>query len=75
MKFTLDKNSGAPLYRQLAAQLLSAVEADQYRKGDRLPTEEELVAQTGLSKAPSKRPTVNWRKWASSIKSAAAAPL
>lgn len=50
MRFTLDKGNGTPLYRQLAAQMREAIEAGAYREGERLPTEAELFATTGVSK-------------------------
>ena len=50
MRFTLDKQSGVPLYRQLAAQVRGAIETGVYHEGERLPTEAELFRTTGLSK-------------------------
>lgn len=50
MRFTLDKGGAVPLYRQLAAQIRSAIETGAYREGQRLPTEAELLCMTGVSK-------------------------
>ena len=45
----------APAYRQLAADLRQAVVAGRYPPGQRLPTEAELVASTGLSRQTVRR--------------------
>src|ERR1700756_5002491 len=43
--------SGEPAaYRQLASDLRDAIAAGQYPEGQRLPTEADLVASTGLSR-------------------------
>jgi DNA-binding GntR family transcriptional regulator len=45
----------APAYRQLAAGLRQSVVAGRYPPGQRLPTEAELVASTGLSRQTVRR--------------------
>ena len=45
----------APAYRQLAADLRQAAVAGRYPPGQRLPTEAELVASTGLSRQTVRR--------------------
>ena len=45
----------APAYQQLAADLRQAAVAGRYPPGQRLPTEAELVASTGLSRQTVRR--------------------
>ena len=63
----------APAYRQLAADLRQAAVAGHYPPGQRLPTEAELVASTGLSRQTVRRASRNWSPKASSTGSAAGA--
>lgn len=47
---TIDKSSGAAAYYlQIAQQIADAVQQGQYLPGDRLPTEQDMLRQTGLS--------------------------
>jgi DNA-binding GntR family transcriptional regulator len=40
------------LYRRIADSVADAIEAGQYKLGDRLPTERELAEQFGVSAVP-----------------------
>ncbi|HYZ52320.1 MAG TPA: GntR family transcriptional regulator, partial [Streptosporangiaceae bacterium] len=46
---------GGSAYRQLASDLRRAITAGRYPPGQRLPTEAELVAATGLSRQTVRR--------------------
>ncbi len=46
----LDKKIAVPLYRQLKQILEEGIERGDYRPGDRIPTEEELCRQFGVSR-------------------------
>jgi DNA-binding GntR family transcriptional regulator len=50
-----DGSSEPAAYRQLASGLRGAIAAGRYPVGERLPTEAELVAQTGLSRQTIRR--------------------
>jgi DNA-binding GntR family transcriptional regulator len=50
-----DGASEPAAYRQLASRLRSAIGAGRYPAGERLPTEAELVTQTGLSRQTIRR--------------------
>jgi GntR family transcriptional regulator, N-acetylglucosamine utilization regulator len=52
MNFTkpLDKATGVPLYLQLKAVLLERIRSGQWKPNDRLPTEDELGLEFGVSK-------------------------
>ena len=45
----LDKTSAVPLYEQLRKALLEAITSGKLSAGTKLPTEEELCAQFGIS--------------------------
>lgn len=49
----IDKTSGVPAYRQVAADLRAKIESGEYAPGAPIPSERELVASYGVS-----RPTV-----------------
>lgn len=46
----VDKTSGVPVHRQVAADLRDKITAGQYEPGDRLPSEREMVASYGVSR-------------------------
>src|ERR1700693_4367669 len=46
----LDKGAPVPLYQQLKAVLLEQLKRGTWKPGEQLPTEDELVAQLGVSK-------------------------
>lgn len=46
----LDKNSGTPLYAQLARFIRAAITSGEWRRGDTLLTEMEMTAQYGVSR-------------------------
>jgi GntR family transcriptional regulator len=46
----IDRGSPIPLYYQLEQQLLERIKKRELRIGSRLPSEEELIAQSGLSR-------------------------
>ena len=46
----LDKTSAVPLYEQLRKALLEAITSGKLPAGTKLPTEEELCAQFGISR-------------------------
>ena len=46
----LDKTSAVPLYGQLRKALLEAITSGKLSAGTKLPTEEELCAQFGISR-------------------------
>lgn len=46
----LDKNSGTPLYVQLARLIRTAITSGEWRRGDTLLTEMEMTAQYGVSR-------------------------
>jgi len=46
----LDKRSPTPLYHQLKAVLLSAIQSGRWKAGEQLPTESELAEMYGVSK-------------------------
>jgi len=48
---TLDKQLPIPLYHQLKAIVLGQIEAGELKPNDRLPAEEEMATQYGVSKA------------------------
>lgn len=50
MRITVDRSSPLPLYIQLKDAILRVLEADQWEPGDQLPSEDQLVAMTGLSR-------------------------
>jgi len=50
LRIRIDRSSPLPLYIQLKQAVLDALEAHQLEPGSRLPSEEELVAMTGLSR-------------------------
>jgi GntR family transcriptional regulator len=50
-----DGSRAGAAYRQLASSLREAIATGRYPAGDRLPTEAELVAQTGLSRQTVRR--------------------
>jgi GntR family transcriptional regulator len=50
-----DGSRGSAAYRELASSLRQAVADGRYPAGERLPTEAELVAQTGLSRQTVRR--------------------
>jgi DNA-binding GntR family transcriptional regulator len=49
----VDRSTGLPAYRQVANDLRSKIDAGDYKPGDQLPTEQELIKTYGVS-----RPTV-----------------
>lgn len=52
---TIDRVSDRPLYKQLADRLRARMDAGDIRPGDRLPSESELIADTGMSRATVRR--------------------
>jgi len=46
---TIDRLSGVPAYRQIAEHLRSAIRRGDYPPGSKLPSERQLVAQSGTS--------------------------
>lgn len=50
MELTVDRFAPSPMYRQLADQIREAITARELEPGDQLPTEGELVTQTGASR-------------------------
>lgn len=52
---TLDYNSTAPVYRQIAEQLMQRIKSGALRPGDRLPTERELAKTLGIARGTVKR--------------------
>lgn len=46
----LDRNAAVPLYHQLKTAILCDIEAGRWKPGDRLPTEDELIARFHVSK-------------------------
>jgi len=49
-KERIERGSGVPLYRQVAAILRQRIEDEIYRPGERIPTEFELCDQFGMSR-------------------------
>jgi GntR family transcriptional regulator len=49
-KYTLDSSSYTPLYIQIAHILRQSIENGQFRKGEKLPSENELVQRFGISR-------------------------
>jgi GntR family transcriptional regulator len=47
---TLKRGAPVPLYHQLKTALLREIEAGRWRPGDRIPTEDALIEQFGVSK-------------------------
>ena len=45
----IDRSSAIPLYFQLYSYIEKLIEKDELKDGDRLPTEDELVTQLGIS--------------------------
>jgi GntR family transcriptional regulator len=54
----VDRQSGVPAFRQVAADLREKISAGQYAPGDQLPSERELVETYGVSR-PTIRDAVN----------------
>ncbi|QWF77596.1 GntR family transcriptional regulator [Amycolatopsis sp. CA-230715] len=54
----VDRRSGVPAFRQVAADLRDKISAGDYAPGDRLPSERELVESYGVSR-PTIRDAVN----------------
>lgn len=54
----VDRRSGVPAFRQVAADLRDKISAGEYTPGDRLPSERELVETYGVSR-PTIRDAVN----------------
>lgn len=50
MEITINSESTVPAYMQLFDHIAAAMEAEEYKKGERLPSETELCGKTGLSK-------------------------
>lgn len=50
MRFHLDKNDSLPMYMQLVNQLKGQIQSGARKPGEKLPTERELSAVTGLSR-------------------------
>ena len=46
----LDRDAAVPLYHQLKTAILRDIEAGRWKAGDRLPTEDELIARFHVSK-------------------------
>jgi GntR family transcriptional regulator len=46
----LNRNAAVPLYHQLKTTILRDIEAGRWKPGDRLPTEDELIARFHVSK-------------------------
>ena len=46
----IDRSSAIPLYFQLYSYIEKLIEKDELKDGDRLPTEDELVTQLGISR-------------------------
>lgn len=56
MNFNIDKSAGAPaLYQQIAEQIVEALNEGRLRPGDRLPTENEVLRRTGISRGTVKK--------------------
>ena len=51
MRLELDRRSGVPMYRQLAAQLREQIVSGMLAEGFRLPPERELAARLGVNRA------------------------
>lgn len=47
----LDENSGVPLHTQLEQRLLAAIEGENLRAGDKIPSERELMGAANVSRA------------------------
>ena len=46
----LDRNTPHPLYRQLAGHLLAMIDTGALKPGQRLPSEQQLMTQYGVSR-------------------------
>lgn len=46
----LNRATGIPLYRQIQDHLRASIESNEWRVGDRIPTEQQLCAQFGVSR-------------------------
>jgi GntR family transcriptional regulator len=51
----------SPLYRQIKALILQALEAGEWRPGQAIPSEQELARASMCRKAPCARPSTRWR--------------
>lgn len=58
MVVMLDRTSGVPAFRQVAADMREKITAGEYPSGSRLPTERELVDTYGVLR-PTIRDAVN----------------
>ena len=67
-------DSHVPKYAQIADIFRQRIARGVWAKGLRLPANEELAAEFGVSASPSARPSTCWRATASSKRSRAAAP-
>lgn len=50
MNIIINTKSSMPAYGQMAEQIVEAIRTDQYKPGDRLPSETEFCSETGLAK-------------------------
>ena len=55
LMFSIDKNSGVPVYRQLVEEIARRIKSGELRPGDRLPPERELAAQLDIARGTVKR--------------------
>jgi len=49
MKFKVDPHSDVPIYRQMIAAIVQAIEANEFEPGDKLPSIRELSAQLKIN--------------------------
>ena len=55
LMFSIDKNGGVPVYRQLVEEIARRVKSGELRPGDRLPPERELAARLDIARGTVKR--------------------
>ncbi|MBW3605604.1 MAG: GntR family transcriptional regulator [Actinobacteria bacterium] len=51
----IDRSSDRPAYKQIADRLRELIDSGRVRPGDRLPSESELMSETGVSRATARR--------------------
>lgn len=55
MEFAINLRSNVPSYRQLADQLIAAIDAGEYAPGDPIPSLRQLQEETGLAQGTIQR--------------------
>jgi hypothetical protein len=59
-KFTVDKVSDTPLYRQLALHMARAIREGRLKPGDRIPSERELADEARISRTTAAWLSTRW---------------